>query len=572
MSTFNERFIFFSTNPRSPLKVQLVLKVIRDFHLQGKPYTKKLQAEFYKDYTTASPDKGGQSKLPEFSGRQLLTRAPQALGFIRARTRYNLEITKAGEAFLDDDLFEDTLLHQMLKFQLPSPLHHERKGKNKGMFKIKPFLEITRLINTLKYLTYEELTIYGMTLIDYRNFSKTVAAIKGYRVRRKAIKDSKGESLDDFYKKEKLRVFKQIYHDQLIKGDFKTRESVTSTAQEYMNKKTRNWNDYTDAIFRVLHESGLFVATDYRTIRVSPQRQAEVDYILKNVPREPLPEDTPRESFDDYMFNPKIPKLLHDNRKNIIHYLEKLGVKYDTDSSLEVLKKQAHIYLVKKREEVIKGITKQLKQRKVSDITNILDIYDSIKKKKIQDAPTMMEWNTWRAVTMIDNGDIRGNFVTDDQGAPRHTAGGGQGDIVGKYGKFNIVYEVTLSTGNTQYKMESESVARHVGGLKKSSNIPTYGMFIAPKLNPEVVHYYYITSLVGAEPYSGATSVIPLSLDDFITFFKKASENVLSENDLKEICEYAKQKAKKILYSDEKDKSKLWYKKVLQHITIVSKY
>lgn len=77
--------------------------------------------------------KAVNQKNPTLSGRQLLTRAPQALGLLRARSGHKLMISKAGEALIDDDLYEDTILHQMLKFQLPSPLHHEKKGYNKGL-------------------------------------------------------------------------------------------------------------------------------------------------------------------------------------------------------------------------------------------------------------------------------------------------------------------------------------------------------------------------------------------------------------------------------------------------------
>lgn len=119
--------------------IKRILKVVKKYNLDGKQYTKELQKEFYKDYTIESPNKGGNSKNKELAGRQLLTRAPQSLGFLQARTGKSLKITEAGKALLDDNLYEDVILHQMLKFQLPSPLHHESK-KNKGFFNIKPFL------------------------------------------------------------------------------------------------------------------------------------------------------------------------------------------------------------------------------------------------------------------------------------------------------------------------------------------------------------------------------------------------------------------------------------------------
>ena len=40
---------------------------------------------------------------------------------------------------MKEALFEDVMIHQLLKFQLPSALHKETKNKNEGRFNIKPF-------------------------------------------------------------------------------------------------------------------------------------------------------------------------------------------------------------------------------------------------------------------------------------------------------------------------------------------------------------------------------------------------------------------------------------------------
>lgn len=563
MSTFGERFLFFSTNPRSPIKTQMILKVINKYHLTGNVYDQKLQSDFYKKYTIFSSDKGGNSKDPAFSGRQLLTRAPQALGFIRARSGYPLEISEAGKLLLDDNLYEDILMHQMFKFQLPSPLHHEKKGKNKGIFNIKPFLELTRLVNTLHYLTYKELLIYGMTLTDYHDFDATVDAIKRYRIRRKSVKGSK--SLNEFDYQEQLSIFKHRYKDELKNANFKTRESKTNTAEQYMKKKIRNWNDYTDAIFRMLHESGLFVATKKGTLSISPKRQEEVDYLLENIPRKILPESTSREEFDKYMFDPSIPVLLHDDRTGIIKHLTKLNIDFDPNSSLYELKKLNHNYLIKQRKEKVAQIVNNLKERKTADVEDIINTYTLLTQRGVQDAPLRMEWNTWRAITMIDHGKIIGNFTTDDEGNPIHTAGGNQGDIIGKYDKFNIVYEVTMSSGSTQYKMESEPVTRHVGMLQKESNLPTYGVFIAPKLSPTIIPYFYVSAVAKSTEFGGKTTgVIPLSLDDFISFFKAASTKEMAEKELQKLCEYSIQKAREYMMNGKTAED--WYTTIRNNV------
>lgn len=46
MSTFGERFLFFLTNPRSPIKTQMILKVINKYHLTGNVYDQKKDLYF----------------------------------------------------------------------------------------------------------------------------------------------------------------------------------------------------------------------------------------------------------------------------------------------------------------------------------------------------------------------------------------------------------------------------------------------------------------------------------------------------------------------------------------------
>ncbi len=75
---------------------------------------------------------------------------------------------------------------------------------------------------------------------------------------------------------------------------------------------------------------------------------------------------------------------------------------------------------------------------------DILTIFTQIEDNSLYDAPLMLEWNTWRAMTMLDGGDIRANLKSDDQGYPISTAQGNMADIVCDYGSFALTVEVTL--------------------------------------------------------------------------------------------------------------------------------
>ena len=74
----------------------------------------------------------------------------------------------------------------------------------------------------------------------------------------------------------------------------------------------------------------------------------------------------------------------------------------------------------------------------------------------------MLEWNTWRAMTMLDGGTIKANLKFDDNGVPMSTAQGNMADIFCDYEEYGLTVEVTTAGGQKQYEMESEPVSRHL--------------------------------------------------------------------------------------------------------------
>lgn len=46
--------------------------------------------------------------------------------------------------------------------------------------------------------------------------------------------------------------------------------------------------------------------------------------------------------------------------------------------------------------------------------SQIIDTFNEIVSDEYYDAPLMLKYNTWRAMTMLDCGDIKGNFKFDD--------------------------------------------------------------------------------------------------------------------------------------------------------------
>lgn len=565
MAIFGERFLLGFTSPRSPYLISKYIEVIEANDMEGLVYDRDFQTKFYNVLSKAqvAGEEAGNAKNKAFAGRDKLTRMPQALGFFITQQGKKFEITEAGKLLKDDDLFEDVLIHQMLKYQLPSRLHKE-KLSNSGHFRIKPFLEMIRLINTLEYLTYKEMLIFGMTLTDYRNFDLTVNKIKDYRTKRKEAKKAR-KSLRKFDYEIQLETFSELYEDIIDLGDFSTRETQTKTVEEYMKKKIKNWGDYTDSIFRVLRASGLFVFTQGKSLSVSKNRQIEVDYILENVDREIEPIDISREEFDSYISNPNIPYLLNDNFNELINNLKSLGIEPENNDTLYDLKHKLNRKRVENRNEKIKEQEASLKLRQQKDIDDIIDMFESITNKVIEPAtmrPTFYEWNIWRAITMINHGDIKGNFLVDDSGMPASTAGGGQSDIVGDYGSFNIGIEVTLSTGKKQYETESEPVTRHIGEMQVQK--PTFGLFIADTLQDTVINHFYTVSHQNSRIYNGVVDIIPMDTKTFIEFFKRASKKDIQPDDLLSIHNFSKAYSKKMLINEGTEVD--WHEGILKKV------
>lgn len=562
MAVFGERFLLGFTSPRNPYLISKYIKVIEENDLDNMPYNSKFQEKFYDvlSKNQVAGEEAGNAKDKALAGRDKLTRMPQALGFFITQSKKNFRVTEAGKLLSNDGLFEDVLLHQMLKYQLPSRLHKEKES-NRGYFRIKPFLELLRLINQLEYLTYNELLIFGMTLTDYRKFDNTVENIKEYRIRRAGVKKRK-ESLRIFDYNVQVEEFKELYKDILETGNLGTRESVTETPEEYMKKKVKNWKDYTDSYFRLLHASGLVVYTQGRSLSINLDRQDEVDYILENVSREIMSTDVSRKQFDEYISNPFQPVLKNDNRENLIRKLSDFGIAANEGDSTYDLKIELSRHRLELKSQIVTQQKENLKRRNENDIKDILSAFSAIKNQEIQPSsmrPTMFEWNVWRAMAMINHGDVQGNFIVDDSGMPVSTASGGQSDIVGDYGDFKIGIEVTLSSGKKQYEMEGEPVSRHIGEMQKEK--PSFGIFIAETLNESVIHHFFTLSHQNSKIYNGIVDIIPMNTETFIDFFVRATQKDIQPSDLFSIHQFSTEYSRQALLDGKTEDD--WHQVVL---------
>lgn len=174
-------------------------------------------------------------------------------------------------------------------------------------------------------------------------------------------------------------------------------------------------------------------------------------------------------------------------------------------------------------------------------LDGVLYFFNEIIADEYYDAPLMFEYNTWRAMTMLDGGNIKGNFNFDDAGQPLSTAAGNMPDIECDYDDFALSVEVTLQSGQRQYESEGEPVARHYGQLKKKSGKETYCLFIAPTINAATLAHFYGLNHLSIALYGGKSKIIPLELDQFMRLIENSYnyETQPEPKDIRRFLDYA---------------------------------
>ncbi|MFA9188908.1 AlwI family type II restriction endonuclease [Flavobacterium magnesitis] len=514
--------LFAFTSPRTIEKIIPEIKILSDnFGGQKWSGNNQLQIDFFQTLFESEFYEGDTfPSNPALAARDRITRAPKALGFVDLQP--TIKLTEAGKLLLAEKRLDETFTRQLLKFQLPSPYHTQSKTVD---FNVKPYLELLRLINELGSISKTEIALFFSQLTNFNDYEKIVAKIAEFKMNSKSFKGSRKMYVAKYFENEILEIFKQEVQDKKLK----TRESSDTSLQKFIKTKRSNMKDYADAFVRYIRATEL-VTFQKRTFRliISPQKIEEVNYILKEIDRKPLIFKNTSE-FKDYLFNPFSINLLSDNKDLLIKQIENLGLlKFDKTASIEELKDVLESLRISIKSKNIEEKKRELKDYK--ELPEILEVFKKIKKKEVPDAPLFLEWNVWRALVMLNYAKrVDGNFIMDIDGMPLNYAPGQKPDIESEYSDFGIITEVTMSGGNTQYKMESESVPRHFGKAKEILKKEMYCIFVAPKISEGTLAHYFNLNRLNTKLYGGKTKIIPLSIDQFIEFIKSGIENKFND-------------------------------------------
>jgi len=507
MATINSKVIFVTTSPRTPSKMIPEIELLNT-HFAGQKWNKATQLAFMELLKEENFFNGEGAKDPSFSARDRINRAPKALGFVILSP--TIQLTQAGEELINSKRKEEIFLRQLLKFQVPSPFH--KPTESSAEFWVKPYLELFRLVRHFGSLKFDELRIFGLQLVDYREFDTIVEKINQFRIA-KAQNEGNYKRFRAEYLKNEL---KEIYSSDISSGNTKTRETNDASIAKFLKTKASNMRDYADACVRYLRATGLVNISHLgKSISIVPEKIEEVDFFLQNTDREPNFIDNERQ-YITYLGNPQIPTLLTDNRELLEQKIRSEFPQLEilSTATLQDLKNIFADELDNRREQILTEQVSAIKDYR--QFEEISTTFDQIIANSLYDTPLMLEWNTWRAMTMLDGGNIKANLKFDDFGNPMSTAQGNMADIVCDYDAFGLTVEVTMQSGQRQYETEGEPVTRHLAKFKRETEKPAYCLFIAPNINDACKAHFYALHKMNIQYYGGTSTIVPLPLSVFI--------------------------------------------------------
>ena len=517
MARIDSKVIFVTTSPRTPAKMIPEIGLLNT-HFSGQQWNAETQRAFMQLLKEENFFNGEGANDPAFSARDRINRAPKALGFVILSP--TIQLTLAGEELVNSRRKEEIFLRQLLKFQVPSPYH--KPSENSADFWVKPYLELFRLVRHFGSLKFDELMIFGLQLVDFREFETIIEKINQFRIAKAQnegnYKRFRGEYLD--------RELREIYSSDITSGNTRTRQTNDGSIAKFLKTKSSNMRDYADACVRYLRATALVNISQLgKSISIVPEKIQEVDYFLQNTDREPCFIDNEGQ-YVSYLGNPQIPTLFTDNRELLEQRIrtEFPLMQIPANTTLLELKDIFADELERRKEQLITEQVTAIKDyRQFEDISST---FDQIIAKTLYDTPLMLEWNTWRAMTMLDGGNIKANLKFDDFGNPMSTAQGNMADIVCDYEDFGLTVEVTMQSGQKQYETEGEPVTRHLAKFKRETEKPAYCLFIAPNINDSCKAHFYALHKMTIQFYGGTSTIVPLPL----SVFRKMVEDSYNAN------------------------------------------
>lgn len=339
---------------------------------------------------------------------------------------------------------------------------------------------------------------------------------------------------------------------------------------EFIGTKGGTLKDYADSQIRYVMTTGIFSLNKDRIV-IKPNKMDLIKSILAE--KANFVED---KDYLKYFYNPELPKLPLDDEEFMV-----LNVG-DLQQQIEILSRKTGIEVeplmsVERSIPKLKKISQELERKLIEQkeylfykdqaldeqIDDIVEYFEMIKSRSLLggDAyfPAYYEWTIWRVFlainTLVGSISETRNFQIDEELKPIHHAKGGVPDMVFNYEDFAIVCEATLHQSVSQFEAEYASVPRHVGNLSITADKPVFGIFIAPKIEPDMAQQLFIASRHFNDQFV-SLNIVPLSTDQLIGILQIFRQKKFSVKDLKKALE------KFITLKTEVKNGKDWYERI----------
>ena len=449
------------------------------------------------------------------------------MGLISNKNRiyYSGQITKTGHALINADNEAEI---QNIFLRILYNLEYRKKKKVKTIFR--PLNHTLKILNEIQNLT-------GSSYISYHEFSLFVQDYKFDLSTRDYVKNIMSFRNEYIRHKGRIRPFLKSKYKEIADNNKLKPGTIRS--------------DYPDVSIRLLKLSGLIINKG-KGIRLNPQYNSLFDILIADV--------NVFQKKDDYYINISgLPSLPTDSQRELLinvikkdfEYIKKYNQEYK-EVNYSLTNKELEIERVKQNFEAFK-INEKLFASSQKDKTQIICkwyecLIENIKIKNENDfgesidyendeRPKYLEWITWRAFLLINK--IKNppyesrKFKIDSEFKPIHHAPSNTPDLVFEFEEFVLVIEVTFSTSSTQYSMEGEPVLRHVAKIAKIYNKPTFGLFLATKIDVNLAHLFLSKKVwFDNDQNQIPTPVVPLGINSFLHFFKKIPKSQSSNPDI----------------------------------------
>jgi len=402
---------------------------------------------------------------------------------------------------------EDVYLRQLAMLELPSPIEPAFPNGN-----LKPFVLLLHVLDLLRSQNLPGLNKIeiGAFLQTFHNHDSDLSAsivseVQKYRKKRKSLSGEVARRDLDRQILERSSALTRVKPDSLRDyADTTARYSILTGVITWEGSRLVLRENKIPLIEAILDEPLSFIGQS------DPWRYLKEFYMGKRLP------------LDDSVFALRdIEGLSDELRKFDLPMPPEIATISASTSiqDLNSLRYKIADRLTLAREEAFASM--QCEASALSEIDKYLEALGTsagAKALAIFDPPAYLEWAVWRAFLAFDRivGTISSTrrFPLDQDLRPRDVAPGNGADMVFEFDDFVLVVEVTLLSTSRQEAAEGEPVRRHVAMVSSTTHKPSFGLFIAPKIDPNTL-FTFSSGLWYREAESVQVDIVPITLAQF---------------------------------------------------------